>query len=102
MAKNKKEPTPDPTLNFNGEDYSINEMDDDGKIILAHVTSLQRKMDSTKFNLDELAVGHAAYLQALSQNLNNGKEDSSEDEDIRVTASKKRAMPSPVPGGVAN
>ena len=73
MAKNKKEPTPDPTLNFNGEDYSINEMDDDGKIILAHITSLQRKMDSTKFNLDELAVGHAAYLHALSQNLNGEK-----------------------------
>ena len=73
MAKNKKEPTPDPTLNFNGEDYSINEMDDDGKIILAHITSLQRKMDSTRFNLDELAVGHGAYLQALSQNLNGEK-----------------------------
>ena len=78
MAKNKKEPTPDPTLNFNGEDYKIDEMDDDGKIILAHITSLQRKMDSTKFNLDELAVGHNAYLQALSQNLNGEKVEASQ------------------------
>jgi|TARA_Y100000310_G_scaffold64932_1_gene60429 hypothetical protein len=100
MTKNKKDTTAEPTLNLNGVDYKINDMSDDQKVLLAHINDLNRKVDAAKFNLQQMEVGRNAFVGALSGALT--MEEPGEEEDIRVTASTKRATPSPVPGGVAN
>lgn len=69
MTKNKKDTTSEPTLNLNGVDYNINDMTDDQKVLLAHINDLNRKVDSAKFNLQQMEIGRNAFVGALSKAL---------------------------------
>ena len=69
MTKNKKEKNSDPKVNLNGVDYSINDMTDDQKVLLAHANDLNRKVDSAKFNLQQMEIGRNAVVNALSEAL---------------------------------
>ena len=75
MTKNKKDTTSDPVINLNGEEYKINDMTDDQKILLAHANDLNRKVDSAKFNLQQMEIGRNAVINALSQALTKDKGD---------------------------
>ncbi|QDP47847.1 MAG: hypothetical protein Unbinned400contig1004_16 [Prokaryotic dsDNA virus sp.] len=69
MTKNKKDTTSEPTLNLNGVEYNINDMTDDQKVLLAHINDLNRKVDSAKFNLQQMEIGRNAFVSALSKAL---------------------------------
>ena len=69
MTKNKKEKNSEPKVNLNGVDYSINDMPDDQKVLLAHANDLNRKVDSAKFNLQQMEIGRNAVVNALSEAL---------------------------------
>ena len=69
MTKNKKEKNSEPKVNLNGVDYSINDMTDDQKVLLAHANDLNRKVDSAKFNLQQIEIGRNAVINALSEAL---------------------------------
>ena len=69
MAKNKKDKTTDPMLNLNGVDYNINDLEDDQKLLVAHINDLNRKVDSAKFNLQQMEIGRNACMAALSEAL---------------------------------
>ena len=69
MTKNKKDTTSEPKVNLNGVDYSINDMTDDQKVLLAHANDLNRKVDSAKFNLQQMEIGRNAVVNALSEAL---------------------------------
>ena len=69
MTKNKKEKNSEPKVNLNGVDYSINDMTDDQKVLLAHANDLNRKVDSAKFNLQQMEIGRDAVVNALSEAL---------------------------------
>ncbi len=69
MTKNKKEKNSEPKVNLNGVDYSINDMTDDQKVLLAHANDLNRKVDSAKFNLQQMEIGRNAVVNALSEAL---------------------------------
>lgn len=69
MAQNKKDKTTDPMLNLNGVDYNINDLEDDQKILVAHINDLNRKVDSAKFNLQQMEIGRNACIAHLSEAL---------------------------------
>ena len=69
MTKNKKEKNSDPKVHLNGVDYSINDMTDDQKVLMAHANDLNRKVDSAKFNLQQMEIGRNAVVNALSEAL---------------------------------
>ena len=69
MTKNKKEKNSEPKVNLNGVDYSINDMTNDQKVLLAHTNDLNRKVDSAKFNLQQMEIGRNAVVNALSEAL---------------------------------
>ena len=69
MTKNKKEKNSEPKVNLNGVDYSLNDMTDDQKVLLAHANDLNRKVDSAKFNLQQMEIGRNAVVNALSEAL---------------------------------
>lgn len=50
MAKkeNKKENTP--VLNLDGKEYEIESMSDDQKLMVSHISDLNRKIESASFN----------------------------------------------------
>ena len=43
----------------------IEHMADDQKVMLAHIQDLQRKIDTTQFNLQQLQYGREAFVKAL-------------------------------------
>ena len=60
MGKNTKTP-----VNIEGTNYFFEDLTDNQKILFNHVIDLNRKIDSSKFNLDQLQVGRDAFLNLL-------------------------------------
>ena len=69
MGKDKKTP-----ITINDKEYVIEDMTDEQKILVNHSVDLSRKIDSMKFNLDQLNVGKDTFVRLLEESLN--KEDS--------------------------
>tara|TARA_R100000805_G_C3528035_1_gene47817 strand:+ start:190 stop:405 length:216 start_codon:yes stop_codon:yes gene_type:complete len=65
IKKNKEQ-----TITLNDKEYKIADMDDTQKNILAHISDLNRKVDTTKFNLQQLEMGLNHFVSLLSDSLN--------------------------------
>lgn len=57
------------TVTINDKEYNINDLTDEQKVMLNHITDLDRKLNTTLFNADQLKVGQNAFVQMLSQSL---------------------------------
>lgn len=55
-------------------DYTEDQLSDEAKVCINHINSLQQKINSAQFNLDQLSVGKDAFVNMLKANLNSGKE----------------------------
>lgn len=67
-----------PQLTIDGVEYDVDTLTDQQKMILDHVIDLERKLNSAKFNVDQLQVGRDAFFGMLKQSLgtqNDGKVD---------------------------
>ena len=62
-------------ITVNDKEYDVDEMTDTQKVLLNHVSDLERKMESTQFNLDQLAVGREAFVERLVNALENPEEE---------------------------
>ena len=65
----KKEKQNEPTLVLDDKEYSINDLQDDQKLMVAHINDLNRKIDSTKFNLQQMEIGRAGFVNSLKASL---------------------------------
>ena len=72
MAKKEKEK---PTLKLDGEDYDIDSMSDQQKTMINHLTDLDRKIQTSEFNLVQLRFGKQAFVDALKASLKNGEQE---------------------------
>ena len=72
MAKKEKEKS---TLKLDGEDYDIDSMSDEQKTMINHVADLDRKIQTSEFNLVQLRFGKQAFVDALKASLNNGEQE---------------------------
>jgi hypothetical protein len=68
MAENKK------TIVINDKEYTEDQLTDQQKIMVNHIADLDRKMGTTQFNLDQLAVGKKAFVDMLTASLEETKE----------------------------
>jgi thymidine phosphorylase len=50
-------------------EYDVEDFTDEQKVLINHVMDLDRKIGSTKFNLDQLNVGRGAFMKALKDTL---------------------------------
>jgi len=57
------------TITINGTDYTEDQLTDQQKVMINHVADLDRKIASTEFNLDQLKVGREAFVNLLTQSL---------------------------------
>ena len=73
MADNKKTPVVIDDIEYNFED-----MTDEQKTLVNHVADLDRKIASSKFNLDQLSIGRDAFVSLLKQALEPKAEDKPE------------------------
>lgn len=65
----KKEKQQKPTLELNGVEHDIENMSDEQKIMINHVSDLDRKISSAQFNLNQLQVGREAFVSMLQESL---------------------------------
>ena len=65
-TKNNKEQT----ITLNDKKYNISDMNSSPKNYLAHVSDLNRKVETTKFNLQQLEMGLNHFVSMLSDSLN--------------------------------
>lgn len=64
MAEEKKA-----TITLDGKEYSEDQLTDEQKMMVNHINSLQQKITSAEFNLDQLRVGQKAFIEMLKSSL---------------------------------
>lgn len=64
MGNEKKTP-----LTIDGVEYQFEDLTDEQKMLVNHVADLDRKLASSKFNLDQLQVGRDAFFAMLKKSL---------------------------------
>jgi hypothetical protein len=55
-------------------DYTEDQLTDQQKVMINHINSLQQKINSAQFNLDQLSVGKDAFVNMLKASLNPDEE----------------------------
>jgi hypothetical protein len=57
-------------ITINDVDYTEDQLTDEQKAMINHIADLDRKIGSTRFNLDQLQVGRDAFVNMLTASLN--------------------------------
>jgi len=64
MAEEKKA-----TITIDDKEYTEDELTDEQNAIINHIKSLQQKIASAQFNMDQLQVGRQAFVDMLKKSL---------------------------------
>ena len=64
MGKNEKTP-----IIINDIEYKYEDMTKEQQTIINHIADLERKLSSTRFNVDQLEVGKQAFVGLLTGSL---------------------------------
>ena len=62
------------TLKIDDKEYDATSMSDEQKTMLNHVADLDRKIQSSEFNLVQLRFGRQAFIDGLKASLDDGKQ----------------------------
>mgnify|MGYP003638783577 FL=1 len=57
------------TITIDDVEYKYEDMSSDQQMMINHIADLDRKIKSTRFNLDQLQVGRDAFMVHLKKNL---------------------------------
>ena len=68
MAKKEKKPH-EQIITLFDKDYKESELSDEQKVMINHVADLERKIQSSEFNLQQLRFGKQAFLDALKASI---------------------------------
>lgn len=64
MAKDEKK-----TITVNDVKYNVDDLNEQQIAMVNHITDLDRKLSSARFNVDQLAFGREAFVNALADSL---------------------------------
>jgi hypothetical protein len=64
MGQDKKTP-----ITIDDQQYVFEDMTQDQQTMVNHIADLDRKLDSARFNLDQLTVGKQAFVNMLKTSL---------------------------------
>jgi hypothetical protein len=56
-------------ITIDDKDYTEDDLTNEQKVMINHINSLQQKINSAEFNLDQLRVGKDAFVQMLKGSL---------------------------------
>ena len=65
-------------ITINGTEYTEDQLTDQQKVMVNHVSDLDRKIGSTQFNLDQLNVGREAFVNMLTRSLEEAAAEAAE------------------------
>ena len=69
MGNEKKTP-----VTIDGVEFKFEDMTQQQQMLLNHVADLDRKLDSSRFNVDQLQVGRDAFFRMLKDSLETPQE----------------------------
>ena len=69
MAKNENK-----TITVNDVEHNIDDLTEQQIAMVNHIADLDKKLGSLRFNMDQLNVGREAFVNMLSQSLDEPKE----------------------------
>ena len=64
MAKDEKK-----TISVNGVEHNVDDLNEQQIAMVNHIADLDRKLSSARFNVDQLAFGREAFVNALADSL---------------------------------
>ena len=76
MGKNEKTP-----IVINDKEYLVEDLTQEQQTMVNHVSDLDRKLSSARFNVDQLSVGREAFVNMLARSLEAPVEPRIVDED---------------------
>lgn len=68
MGKDKKETIKTP-ITVDDKEYQLEDMTTEQQMMVHHIADLDKKINGTKFNLDQLHVGKDAFVNLLKTSL---------------------------------
>ena len=67
MSKKQKEKAEKKTtILVNNKNYILEDMTDNQKALVNHISDLDRKINSSRFNLDQMVFGKDAFVNSLT------------------------------------
>ena len=69
MGKNEKTP-----IVINDKEYLVEDLTQEQQAMVNHISDLDRKLSSARFNLDQLSVGRQAFIDMLTKSLDTPEE----------------------------
>tara|TARA_R100001377_G_scaffold80972_1_gene60186 strand:- start:729 stop:956 length:228 start_codon:yes stop_codon:yes gene_type:complete len=75
MAKTQKEKS---VLKIEDKEYDIESMSNEQKAMINHITDLDRKLQSSEFNLIQLRFGKQAFVDALKVSIDKDEDKKAE------------------------
>ena len=75
MAKKQKEMPKEQIITLFDKDYKESELSDEQKVMINHVADLERKIQSSEFNLQQLRFGKQAFVDALQASVESEDEE---------------------------
>ena len=78
MAKKTKKPQ-EQIITLFDKDYKESELSEEQKVMINHVADLERKIQSSEFNLQQLRFGKQAFVDALQASVDKQSEKSDQE-----------------------
>tara|TARA_R100001163_G_scaffold61651_1_gene51802 strand:+ start:630 stop:875 length:246 start_codon:yes stop_codon:yes gene_type:complete len=79
MAKKEKEMPKENVITLFDKEYKESELSDEQKVMINHVADLDRKIQSSEFNLQQLRFGKQAFVDALQASVDKQSEESNKE-----------------------
>ena len=79
MAKKEKEMPKEQVITLFDKEYKESELSDEQKVMINHVADLERKIQSSEFNLQQLRFGKQAFVDALQASVESEDEESNKE-----------------------
>lgn len=76
MGKNEKTP-----ITVEDQEYFVEDLNEQQQLMVNHITDLDRKISNARFNLDQLAFGREAFVNALAQSLKQAESEAEAESD---------------------
>lgn len=61
-------------ITINDKEYTEDQLTDQQKVMINHISDLDRKIRSAQFSLDQLSVGREAFVKMLNDTLKTPEE----------------------------
>jgi len=74
MAKKQTE-KPEQTITIDDKEYKVSDLTEEQIALVNHVADLDKKLSSSRFNVDQLTVGRGAFMSMLTESLNKESDD---------------------------